>query len=122
MWLVFVWLTIAALSYTVQGLGEVVWAVNSGGEAHTDINGIRYQKDYSMDGIPSDYGKNLVIARVQAQDQILYQTERYDKDTFGYNVPIKHDGDYVLVLKFSEVWFATPLQKVALLSAMMFLF
>ena len=29
----------------VRGLGEVVYAVNCGGEAHTDIYGIKYQKD-----------------------------------------------------------------------------
>ena len=28
----------------VTGLGKVVFAVNAGGESHTDIYGIRYQK------------------------------------------------------------------------------
>lgn len=43
---------------------------------------------------------------------ILYQTERYDTNNFGYDIPIKQDGDYVLVMKFSEVWFTSPNQKV----------
>ena len=64
-------------------------------------------------GIASDYGKTLMIQRVVPQDQILYQTERYHVDTFGYDVPISRDGDYVLVLKFCEVWFTAPNQKVS---------
>ena len=27
------------------GLGDIIYAVNCGGEAHTDIYGIQYQKD-----------------------------------------------------------------------------
>lgn len=45
-------------------------------------------------------------------DNILYQTERYHTNTFGYDIPITSDGDYVLVLKFCEVYFAAPDQKV----------
>ncbi|XP_077995234.1 malectin-B-like isoform X2 [Glandiceps talaboti] len=54
----------------------------------------------------------LHITRVSPQDQPLYQTERYDLDTFGYEVPIEEDGDYVLVLKFCEVYFTASNQKV----------
>ena len=71
-----------------------------------------YQADQLDIGIPSDYGKSLMIQRVIEEDQILYQTERYHVDSFGYDVPINKDGDYVLVLKFSEVWFTAPNQKV----------
>ncbi len=96
----------------IEGLGEVIWAVNCGGESHTDINGIRYQKDSHKLGIPSDFGKSLLIQRVSQQDQILYQTERYHVQNFAYEVPIAKEGSYVLVLKFSEVWFTQPDQKV----------
>ena len=34
----------ALLSSEVVGLGEVTYAVNCGGEAHTDIYGIRYER------------------------------------------------------------------------------
>ncbi|XP_060595454.1 malectin-A-like [Ruditapes philippinarum] len=95
-----------------MGIGEVIWAVNCGGEAHTDIHGIRYQEDNLQVGISSDYGKSLMIQRVVPQDQILYQTERYNMNTFGYTLPLTKDGNYVLVLKFSEVWFTSPGQKV----------
>ena len=37
----------------VKGLGEVVYAVNCGGEAHADIYGVKYQKDPSKVGLQS---------------------------------------------------------------------
>lgn len=59
-----------------------------------------------------DYGMKLPILRSNPEDQILYQTERYNEETLGYEVPIKEEGDYVLVLKFAEVYFAQSQQKV----------
>lgn len=108
----FSFLLSASLFSDCIGIGDVIWAVNCGGDAHTDINGIRYQEDYLDIGISSDYGKSLMIQRVVPQDQILYQTERYHMNTFGYDIPLITDGDYVLVLKFSEVWFTSASQKV----------
>merc|ERR1719228_2585529 len=63
-------------------------------------------------GTASDYGKQLQIGRVPQQDQILYQTERYHTATFGYDIPVYDDGWYLLVLKFSEVYFNAPNMKV----------
>ena len=98
----------------------------------------------------------MSIQRVHPHDQILYQTERYHTQNFGYNIPIKEEGQYVIgnrrscvhqcestsgwfidgksmywfnglllsrlnllllsyspsVLKFSEVYFNAPGQKV----------
>ncbi|KAG7159734.1 malectin-A-like [Homarus americanus] len=97
-----------------NGLGEVIYAVNAGGDAHIDVYGVRYEKDplTGKVGTASDFGKQLVIGRVPPGDQVLYQTERYHHSTFGYEIPLKGDGDYVLVLKFSEVYFNAPDQKV----------
>nr|CAI5825916.1 unnamed protein product [Callosobruchus analis] len=94
--------------------GQVVYAVNCGADAHTDSYGIRYEKDplNGKVGIASDYGKRLLIGRVPPNDYILYQTERYHTNTFGYDIPVHSDGDYVLVLKFCEVYFNAPDQKV----------
>ncbi|KAJ3643578.1 hypothetical protein Zmor_026279 [Zophobas morio] len=98
----------------IECLGQIIYAVNCGGDAHTDSNGIRYDRDplHGKIGIPSDYGKRLLIGRVSPNDYILYQTERYHTNTFGYDIPVNSDGDYVLVLKFSEVYFNAPNQKV----------
>merc|ERR1719273_2082197 len=53
-----------------------------------------------------------MIGRVAQQDQILYQTERYHTTTFGYDMPVHGDGEYLLILKFSEVYFNAPNMKV----------
>ena len=96
----------------ITATGEVVFAVNCGGPAHTDLNGVHYQADKLGVGTASDFGKQLTIGRVPPLDQILYQTERYHLSNFGYDIPIKEDGDYVLVLKFSEVYFQGSKLKV----------
>ncbi len=100
------------LNIQVECIGEVIFAVNSGGSAHTDLNGVHYQADKLSAGISSDFGKNVHISRVAPPDQILYQTERYHVADFGYTIPIKQEGDFVLVLKFSEVYFRGSKLKV----------
>lgn len=90
-------LVLVQLSSMAFGLGEVIFAVNAGGDAFTDSLGIRYRKDYLAEGTPSDYGKNLEIKRVWDGDKALYETERYHLDTFGYTIPMPSaNGDYVL--------------------------
>jgi len=98
---------------TASSPGEVIWAVNCGGDAHVDEYGIAYMRDpLQRIGVASDFGRSLLIQRVPPPDQILYQTERYNTQSFTYEVPISREGDYVLVLKFCEVWFTQPNQKV----------
>ncbi|KAG8300519.1 malectin [Homalodisca vitripennis] len=98
----------------VVSFGEVIYAINAGGEAFTDSLGIKYDRDplFGKVGTASDYGKQLLIGRVPPSDQILYQTERYHHSTFGYDIPINDDGEYVMVLKFCEVYFNSPNMKV----------
>lgn len=91
---------------------DVIFAVNAGGDAHVDSYGVLFQRDFNRVGTESDYGKKLSIQRVKPHDQILYQTERYSQSTFGYDVPVMHNGDYVMVLKFSEVYFTNSGLKV----------
>uniref|UniRef100_U5EJ84 Putative receptor-like serine/threonine kinase n=1 Tax=Corethrella appendiculata TaxID=1370023 RepID=U5EJ84_9DIPT len=93
---------------------KVIYAINAGGEQHLDSNGIKYERDPLMGkiGTSSDYGKQLLINRVPQTDEILYQTERYHTDTFGYDLTVAGDGDYVLILKFCEVYFNSANMKV----------
>ena len=93
---------------------EVIYAINAGGDAHTDVNNIHYEPDPLMHkvGTASDFGKQYTIGRVPQWDEYLYQTERYHTATFGYDIPVAGDGEYVLVLKFSEVYFNAPNMKV----------
>ena len=104
----------STFSPNFQGIAQrVIYAVNCGGESHTDVFGVRYSRDSNRVGTASDYGKQLLIARVPQQDQILYQTERYHTSTFGYDIPVAEDGHYLLILKFSEVYFSAPNMKVS---------
>lgn len=108
-------LCLVYLTRSATGLGEIIYAINAGGPAHTDIYGIHYEKDplQGRIGTASDFGRSLVmIGRVNPKDEILYQTERYHHSTFGYDIPANQDDDYVLVLKFSEVYFNAPNMKV----------
>jgi len=104
------------LSVLIPGLHclEVIYAINAGGDKHTDSYGIRFARDPLMGkvGTASDYGKQLIIGRINNIDQILYQTERYHQNTFGYDIPISQDGDYIMILKFCEVYFNSPNMKV----------
>lgn len=91
----------------------MIYAVNAGGDEFVDSNGIKYEKDRLSVGTSSEYGKSLLmIGRVKQKDEILYQTERYHTSTFGYEIPIEGDGDYLLILKFCEVYFNSPNMKV----------
>ena len=45
-------------------------------------------------------------------DPDLYQTERWASEDFSYYLKLSQNGKYVLVLKFSEVYFNSPGEKV----------
>lgn len=92
---------------------EVVYAVNCGGSRHTDRHGIQYRADDNPVGIASTFGLSLTISRVHPDDMLLYQTERYHTSSFSYNIPIEEDGEYLLVTKYSEVYFQHPGGKVS---------
>lgn len=115
MLLLYYTLTVLLLSLKARATPNVIYAINAGGDAHVDSNGIKYARDPLMGkvGTESDYGKQLLmINRVKPSDEILYQTERYHHETFGYDLPITGDGEYVLILKFCEVYFNAPNMKV----------
>lgn len=92
---------------------RVIYAINAGGYDHIDKHGIHYDADPLNVGTASDYGNHLLlIGRVPEEDEILYRTERYHTNTFGYNIPVNGDGKYALILKFCEVYFNDPKMKV----------
>jgi len=107
-------LFLALLHVAWAGLSakNVLYAVNCGGPALKTKDGVRYEADtgYSS-GIASDYGFNFASIR-NTKDSELYQTERYDTQSFSYQVPVLADGVYTLVLKFSEVYFGSEGEKV----------
>ena len=92
---------------------KVVAAINCGGNEYTDSNGIKYEADkYFNGGTSSEHGINFNIKNTD--DQILYQTERWNSETLTYSLPLKSNinGKYVLILKFSEVYFNHKGEKI----------
>ena len=92
---------------------KVIAAINFGGSEYTDSNGIKYVEDkYFNGGTSSDHGLSFNIKNTD--DEILYQTERWSSETLTYSLPLKSNinGKYVLILKFSEVYFNNKGEKV----------
>lgn len=91
---------------------NVIFAVNCGGEDHVSPTGIFYRKDMNfVGGTPSDFGKQLTPIKY-TDTPAVYSTERYGTESFSYLIPVVEDGKYVLILKFSEVWFDREGQKL----------
>ena len=86
-------------------------AINCGGPEFRTKAGVTYQKDnYFNGGEPSDFGTNSEIKNTKEKE--IYQTERWSTKDLVYNIPLKKEGKYVLVLKFSEVYFNNKNEKV----------
>jgi hypothetical protein len=71
---------------------------------------INFQDGYFTGGQSSDFGANYEIKSTNEQE--LYQTERWGSEDFFYEIPISQSGKYVLILKFSEVYFNSPSEKI----------
>jgi hypothetical protein len=92
---------------------KVIAAINCGGDEYIDGNGVKYEADkYFNGGTPSEHGLNFNIKNTD--DEILYQTERWSSETLTYSLPLKSNinGKYVLILKFSEVYFNSKGEKI----------
>ena len=92
---------------------KVIAAINCGGEEYIDGNGVKYETDkYFNGGTPSEHGLNFNIKNTD--DELLYQTERWSSETLTYSLPLKSNinGKYVLILKFSEVYFNSKGEKI----------
>ena len=86
-------------------------AINCGGPEFRTKGGVTYQKDkYYVGGEASDFGMNSDIKNTK--DKEIYQTERWSTEDLIYNIPIKKEGKFVLILKFSEVYFSNKGEKV----------
>ena len=92
---------------------KIIVAINCGGDEYTDKNGVKYEADNYFDGgTSSDHGLSFTIKNTE--DELLYQTERWSSETLTYSLPLKSNinGKYVLILKFSEVYFNNRGEKI----------
>jgi Malectin domain len=79
---------------------DIVYAVNCGGNAHTDSNGISYEKDPTTQGTlgPPWAG----VRGISTNDVYLYRTFRYSNDVLSYDLPLTGDGWYGLLLHLAD--------------------
>ena len=98
-------------SYSRLNPSNVEIAINCGGPEFRTKAGVTYQKDkYFIGGEASDFGINSEIKNTK--DKEIYQTERWSTEDLLYDIPLEKDGKYVLVLKFSEVYFNNKGEKI----------
>jgi Malectin domain len=78
-----------------------IFAINAGGEAHTDSDGIVYQRRVEKH---SRFNSNLFdTGNIPDKDKLIYQNVEYSSkpDQLQYDIPLKNDGMYLLIAKFS---------------------
>lgn len=86
-------------------------AINCGGDQYIDSKNIQYQADnYFSGGQSSDFGTQFEIK--MSHDGEPYKTERWSETDFTYSIPLSQDGKFVIILKFSEVYFNSSGDKV----------
>ncbi|EFP13286.1 hypothetical protein CRE_12180 [Caenorhabditis remanei] len=102
---------VSSVTAAVNLRDRVVAAVNCGGGEALGAYGIEYSADYSDEGMTSDAGVQFAFNNAETDDLEVYQTERWSKESFDYEVPVG-DGEYVIILKFSEVYFSKAGEKV----------
>uniref|UniRef100_A0A1I7UUX7 Malectin domain-containing protein n=1 Tax=Caenorhabditis tropicalis TaxID=1561998 RepID=A0A1I7UUX7_9PELO len=110
--LLFLLLLLLPATSAINLSNRVISAVNCGGPETLGAYGILYSEDPSDSGVSSDAGRAFSFSNAEDRDVEIYQTERWSKESFSYEIPVSEDGDYVIILKFSEVYFERPDQKV----------
>ena len=103
-------MSIAGETFTVtqsgSPQGRVVLAINSGGNEYLGKNGGVYQIDqYYLGG----WSSSAAVDIFETEDVPLYETERYGN--FSYVIPLAN-GNYEVTLKFAEIYWSAPGQRV----------
>eukprot|EP01017_Pseudomicrothorax_dubius_P034970 TRINITY_DN4848_c0_g1_i5.p1 TRINITY_DN4848_c0_g1~~TRINITY_DN4848_c0_g1_i5.p1 ORF type:complete len:314 (-),score=89.72 TRINITY_DN4848_c0_g1_i5:70-1011(-) len=97
---------------------NVVWAVDCGSSKKLRAkSGFVYQGDigHSANSKVSDYSGSDDARRTPfrfTDEPNVYYTERHADGSFTYHVALKDDGNYVLNLKFAEMWFQEEGKRV----------
>lgn len=94
------------ITYVPQlDVGDVVVAVNAGGDAFEAADGVSYIADQYSSG-----GQTFSVTRdiQNTTDDPVYQTERYIDGDFSYNIPVGAAGQYEVTLQFAEIYTGLP--------------
>ena len=85
--------------------GEVVIALNAGGNSYKSASGIQFINDASSGFVSGGQVYSTTAAIANTQDTVLYQSERYGN--FNYSIPLPN-GSYNVLLKFAEIYQDNP--------------
>jgi Malectin domain len=88
---------------------EQIYALNAGGDVITDSDGIQYQGRGSDDFV-SNWRDKLDLTNIAELDRDIYKAlnrlaGKQPVNKLAYNIPLKSDGFYALIAKFSYAWF-----------------
>jgi len=96
------------ITVTAADPAKVLNAINAGGPAYTDAQGIVYRADTWFDAGAANSSAASIIATA---DSALYQTERVGD--FSYHLPVSGGSQtYVVALKFAETTATAAGQRV----------
>ena len=88
-----------------SGNGDVLVALNAGGDTYQSSAGISYVSDASSGQVTGGSTYSTTNAISNTTDDVIYQTERYGD--FSYSIPLNNDS-YNVVLKFAEIYQDNP--------------
>ena len=97
---------VVVLNYDPDAVPLSVVRINAGGPA-VSAGGVSWSADqYSTGGGTNIYNGDIAGTSMD----VLYQTERFDKDMLGfsYQIPVPQDGTYGVTLHFAEIFFGAP--------------
>jgi hypothetical protein len=85
-----------------------MYRINCGGLDYTDSAGNLWAADFLFQGGDAF---NTVDPIAETNEQMLYQSERYDTGTPGplYSLPLSRPGVYLVNLKFADIFYGTSL-------------
>jgi hypothetical protein len=81
---------------------EQIYAINAGGEAHTDSDGIVYRGREERNR--KNHRDDIIIGNVPVRDREIYHNWEYSEKAdppLRYEVPLKTDGLYLLIAKLA---------------------
>jgi hypothetical protein len=89
---------------------KLINAINFGGIAHVDSDGISYEEDTNIDGTTFKWRTSIYIGNVPENDRVIYQNVHYNykNNSFGYDLNVEADGQYALIVKNSFSDYETP--------------
>jgi hypothetical protein len=80
---------------------KVINAINCGGKAHVDSDGISYEKETNIDRYNLNWYTSINIGNIPKSDRVIYQNVHFFSPQFGYDLNVEDDGQYALIVKNS---------------------